>query len=151
MLQIMFMRPLQHMDSTQVLLRIQPRPLLRPRPRLGVLVLMLSKLRIHVNRSLKSSMFRLTAFCMRTTWISTAGISTLPLVGTSARLQPARRTPGKPQTLVILWPSRTHRLLSLNSWPGTLTSILYAKMGLASLDIKSVSGKSSLSLLLKRT
>ncbi len=146
----MFMRPLQHMDLTQVLLRIQPRPLLRPRPRLGVLV-MLSNLRIHVNRSLKSSMSRLTAFCMRTTWISTAGISKLPLVRTSARLQPARRTPGKPQTLVLLWPSRTHRLLSLNSWPGTLTSILYAKMGLASLDIKSVSGKSSSSLLLKRT
>ena len=152
MLQSMVMRPQRHMDLTQVLLRFQPRPLPPPRPRQGVLVPMLSKSRIHVSRSLKSSMSRLTAFCMRTTWISTVKISTLRLARTSARLQPARRTPGRLQTLVLLWPSPTHQLLSLNFWPGTLTSILYAKMGLTSLDIKFVSGKSSSSSsLLKRT
>lgn len=143
--------PPQRMDSTQVLPRFQLLPLLRPQIRLPVRVLMPSNSRIRVHRSLKSSTSRLTAFCMRTIWTSTAGTSTLPLVQTSARLQPARRTLGKPRTLVLLWPWRTHRLPSLSFWPGILISTLYAKMALVSLGIKSVSGKRLSSFLLKRS
>ena len=134
-------RPQQRTDRTQVLPQFQPRPLLRQDLPLPVRVLMPSNLRTRVHRSLKSSMSRLTAFCMRTVWTSTAETSTLPWVQTSARLQPARRILGKPRTLVFLWPWRTHQLLSLNSWHGILTSTLYAKMVLILLDIKSASGE----------
>ena len=143
-------RPPQRTDSTQVLPQFQPPPLLRPHLRLPVRVLMPSNSRIRAYPSLKSSTSRLTACCMRTMWTSTAGTSTLPLAQTSAHLQPATRTLGKPRTLVLLWPWRTHRLLSLNSWPGILTSTLYAKTVLISLDIKCVSGKRLSSFLLKR-
>ena len=56
-------------------------------------------------------------------------------------LQLARRTLGRPQTLVLLWPWRTHQLLSLSSWPGIPISTPYAKMVLILLDIKYVSGR----------